>query len=46
MMWIVEVNVAGHQFTHRVHDHRRPIFRISPRNIGWRASQLRRARAA
>lgn len=46
-MWIVEVNFAGHQFTYRVHDRRRPIFpRFSPRSFGWRASQVRRARPA
>ncbi|MCV7281606.1 hypothetical protein H7J88_18395 [Mycolicibacterium flavescens] len=40
-MWIVEVNFAGYQFTHRVHDrHRatrrgRSILRLSP--LSWRA---------
>jgi hypothetical protein len=45
-MWIVEINFAGHRFTHEVHGPRRPIYRISPRNIGWRLSQLRQTRAA
>jgi hypothetical protein len=44
-MWIIEVNFAGHQFTHRVPD-RRPIFRFSPRHLHWRPSQLRNPRAA
>jgi hypothetical protein len=45
-MWIVEVNIAGHQFTHQAHDRRRSIFRFSPRGFGWRAPQMRRTRAA
>jgi hypothetical protein len=45
-MWIIEVNFAGHQFTHRVHGGRRSIFRFSPRRFGWRPSQVRDARAA
>ncbi len=45
-MWIVEVNFAGHQFTHRVHGRRRPSFRFSPRYLHWRPSQLRQQRAA
>jgi len=44
-MWIVEINFAGRRFTHEVHA-RRPIFRFSPRNLGWRPSQLRHHRAA
>jgi hypothetical protein len=44
-MWIIELNVAGYQFTHRVPDRRR-IFRFSPRNAHWRPSQLRHPRAA
>jgi hypothetical protein len=44
-MWIVEVNFAGHRFTHQVHG-RRPIFRFSPRALAWRPSQLRHPRAA
>ena len=45
-MWIVEVNFAGRQFTHEVHDRRQPLFHFSPRNFGWRPSQLRDPRAA
>lgn len=45
-MWIVEVNFAGYRFTHRVPDRRRPIFRASPRGVGWRPSQLRNTRPA
>jgi hypothetical protein len=44
-MWIVELNVAGYQFTHRVPDRRR-IFRFNPRHALWRPSQLRGPRAA
>lgn len=43
-MWVIEVNVAGYRFTHRVHDRR--IFRLSPRTLGWRPAQLRRTPAA
>ena len=45
-MRIVEVNFAGHQFTHRVHTRRRSIFHFSPRVLSWRPSQLRHERAA
>ena len=45
-MWMVEVNFAGHQFTHRTPDRRRPIFRFTPRGFGWRAPQMRGIRAA
>jgi hypothetical protein len=45
-MWIVEVNFAGRQFTHRVHTRRRPIFGFSPRVLSWRPSLLRHERAA
>ena len=38
-MWIVEVNLAGRRFVHEVHA-RRPFFRFSSRNFGWRQSQL------
>ena len=44
-MWMVEVNVAGRRFTHEVHA-RLPKLWFSPRNIGWRLSQLRQTRAA
>ena len=45
-MWIIEVNFAGRQFTHRVPDRRRHIFHFSPRSGHWRPSQLRHQRAA
>ena len=44
-MWIVEVNVAGRRFVHEVRT-RRPSFRFSPRNFGWRQSQLQQTPAA
>nr|WP_268778119.1 hypothetical protein [Mycolicibacterium malmesburyense]CRL70974.1 hypothetical protein CPGR_01793 [Mycolicibacterium malmesburyense] len=43
-MWVIEVNIAGYRFTHRVHDRRRPVFRLSP--LAWRPAQLRRTPAA
>jgi hypothetical protein len=45
-MWIIELNVAGHQFTHRVPEHRRSLFRFNPRSMGWRPAQLRNPHAA
>lgn len=45
-MWVIELNVAGHQFTHRTHDRRRLAFRFAPRTFGWRSAQLRRTPAA
>ena len=44
-MWIVEINFAGRRFVHEVHV-RRPFFRLSSRNFGWRQSQLSQTRAA
>lgn len=45
-MWIIELNFAGHRFTHRVHDRRPPIFRFTPRTFGRRPVQLRGTPAA
>jgi hypothetical protein len=45
-MWIVEINFAGRQFTHRVGTRRRPIFHLSPRLFSWRTSQSLDPRAA
>jgi hypothetical protein len=45
-MWVVEINFAGRQFTHRVGTSRRPIFHFSPRVFSWRPSQLRDSPAA
>ena len=44
-MWIVEVNFAGRRFTHEVRT-RRPNFRFSPRNVGWRPCPTRPTNAA
>lgn len=33
-MWIIEINFAGHRFTHRVRGRRRPSVRS--RSAGWR----------
>jgi hypothetical protein len=35
IMWIIELNVAGYQFTREFPDVKRPPFRFSPRNIHW-----------
>jgi hypothetical protein len=45
-MWVIELNFAGHQFTHRVPDRRRPLFRFAPRSLSWRPAQLRNPHAA
>lgn len=34
-MWIIEVNVAGYQFTREVPDIGRRTFRFHPRNLHW-----------
>lgn len=44
-MWIVEVNVLGHRFTHRVGD-RPELFRLTPRVVQWRQWKHRQPRAA
>jgi hypothetical protein len=40
-MWVIEINVAGHQFTRRVPDSRRHFFGLSTRGVNWRHSQSR-----
>jgi cell division protein ZapA (FtsZ GTPase activity inhibitor) len=44
-MWIVEVNILGRRFTHRVHD-RREALKDRSRAVQSRLSHLRRPRAA
>lgn len=44
-MWMVELNVLGHRFTHQVPDRRR-TFRFSPRAVQTRLSAMRHSRAA
>lgn len=44
-MWVIELNFAGHQFTHRVPDRRRPLFRFATRGTNWRPAQLRNQHA-
>ncbi|AMO63662.1 Uncharacterised protein [Mycolicibacterium phlei] len=41
-MWVVELNIAGHQFTHRVRHRRvrRPL-RLGVRTLSWRPASLR-----
>lgn len=43
-MWVIEINIAGFRFTHRVHDRRRPVLRLRP--LGWRPAPLPRTPAA
>lgn len=48
-MWIIELNVAGHQFNHRVPDlHRsgRATLRLGRRTVHRYVPQLRQSRAA
>lgn len=44
-MCVIELNFAGHQFTHRVPDRRRPLFRFATRGMNWRPAQLRNQHA-
>ncbi|GAB4901257.1 hypothetical protein JHV666_49190 [Mycobacterium avium subsp. hominissuis] len=44
IMWIIELNVAGYQFTREMPDLRRRTFRFSPRHMHWPA--LRHSHAA
>lgn len=45
-MWVIELNIAGHQFTHRVPDRRQRLYRLAGRTMGWRPAQLRHPHAA
>ena len=45
-MWVIELNIAGHQFTHRVPDRRQRLYRLATRTVGWRPAQLRHQHAA
>jgi hypothetical protein len=45
-MWVIELNIAGHQFTHHVPDRRRSLMRFAPRNVHWRPALLRNQPAA
>lgn len=38
-MWIIELNVAGYQFTGEVPHLKRPSFRFNPRNMHWPVSR-------
>lgn len=38
-MWIIELNLAGYQYTREVPDLKRPSFRFSPRNMHWPVSR-------
>lgn len=43
-MWIIELNVAGYQFTREVPDIARRSFRFKPRHLHWPV--LRHSQAA
>ena len=43
-MWIIELNVAGYQYTREMPDLRRRTFRFGPRHMHWPA--LRHSHAA
>ena len=45
-MWVIELNFAGRQFTHRVPDRRQSLLRLAQRSVAWRPTQLRSPRAA
>ena len=45
-MWVIELNFAGRQFTHRVPDRRRSLLRFAQRSVAWRPMQLRNQHAA
>jgi hypothetical protein len=45
-MWVIELNFAGHQFTHRVPDRRQRFYRLAGRTVGWRPTHLRSQQAA
>ena len=45
-MWVIELNFAGRQFTHRVPDRRQSLLRLAQRSVAWRPTQLRNLRAA
>ncbi len=45
-MWLIELNIAGHRFTHKLPDERRQRFGWSGRGIPWRAIHHRQSRAA
>jgi len=44
-MWHIELNVAGHQFTHHVSDKRWNLFGVGGRTLPWRAIHFRHSRA-
>lgn len=35
IMWIIEVNVAGHRYTREIPNLRRRSFRFNPRTLHW-----------
>jgi hypothetical protein len=45
-MWLIELNVAGHRFSHLVAEKRWQLFRLRGRALPRRATQLRQSRAA
>ena len=45
-MWVIELNFAGHRFTHQVPDRRQRLYQLATRTVRWRPSQLRNQQAA
>jgi hypothetical protein len=45
-MWVIELNIAGHQFTHQVPERRQRLYRLASRKVGWRPTMLRNQHAA
>lgn len=45
-MWLIELNIAGHRFTHKLPDDRRQRFGWGGRSMPWRAIHYRQSRAA
>lgn len=42
-MWIIELNVAGYQFTREVPDRKRRSFWFNPRSMHWPVSRHQHA---
>lgn len=45
-MWVIEVNIAGHRFTHQVRTPHAPTLHVSPRGLLRRPTQLFQERVA
>ncbi|WP_158087160.1 hypothetical protein [Mycobacterium aquaticum] len=45
-MWVIEVNIAGHRFTHEVRAPHAPTLHVSPRGLRRRPTPLPQERVA